>query len=122
MVVTDVEVPDLEEATEEFPEFTDAWYLLGYSHQNNDNQQGAKKAYEETVKANPDHKGANFELARYELDAGRYRSYVKLGQELKRLAIRKDARARRLEEQRWKQVAKAHRARTKLQRKLRHGL
>jgi Tfp pilus assembly protein PilF len=60
----------LEAATKEFPEFTDAWYLLGYCLQVTDDQQGAKKAFEETVRFDRNHKGANFELARYELDAG----------------------------------------------------
>ena len=62
----------LEDATEEYPEFTDAWYLLGYCLQNDGDQQGAKKAFEETVRIDAGHKGANFELARYELDAGRW--------------------------------------------------
>jgi Flp pilus assembly protein TadD len=62
----------LEDATEEYPEYTEAWYLLGYCLQITDDQQGAKEAFEETVRFDKIHKGANFELARYELDAGRW--------------------------------------------------
>ncbi len=65
-------IEDLEDATKEYPEFTDAWYLLGYCRQSIDDQEGAKKAFEETVRIDVRHKGASFELARYELDAGRW--------------------------------------------------
>jgi tetratricopeptide (TPR) repeat protein len=62
----------LEDATKQYPEFTDAWYLLGYCLQITGDQEGAKDAFEKTVRVNKAHKGANFEMARYELDAGRW--------------------------------------------------
>jgi hypothetical protein len=75
----------LEDATEEYPEFTDAWYLLGYCLQITDDEQGAKNAFEKTVSVFKPHKGANFELARYELDAGRWEEASKYTQLLVQL-------------------------------------
>lgn len=47
------------------------------------------------------------------LDAGRFRSYVKMQKELRHLAIRKDQRARRTERDKWKKITVAHRKRLK---------
>lgn len=78
-------IEHLEQATKEFPEFTEAWYLLGYCRQVNGDLPGAKAAFEQTVAVNRAHKGANFELARYELDAGRWEEASKYTQLLVQL-------------------------------------
>ena len=71
------EIDHLEDAVKEYPEFAEAWYLMGYCQQQEGDQEGAREAFERTISISKMHKGANFELARYELEAGRFQEATK---------------------------------------------